>query len=154
MEGNTNYGFIKQQNELNEFAVLQWLFCFEWAKIHHFHANSFFSPRPNIWWMKPSAGRCNGHAKAANLISKLHIQDVPYVSNGQYRLKELNQGFSMVFFPSALLWSLRKLSLKFSLIFLLGTTKVLTSGFSTCLGPADGIWYFKIHKTSNDCQVC
>ena len=43
---------------------------------------------------------------------------------------------------------------KVFLIFLLGTTKGPTSGYSTCLGPAVGIWNFKICKTSNDCQAC
>ena len=52
-----------------------------------------------FWWVKPSAGRRNGHAKAANLITKLYSQDVPGVTNGYYHSKELGQGFLVVFPP-------------------------------------------------------
>ena len=78
--------------------------------------------KTNILGLKSCLWPNNGHAKTANLIMEYHLEGVPDVTNKQYHSKELNQGFSMLFFvPSALPWSLRKLGLKMSLISLLGT---------------------------------
>ena len=76
--------------------------------------------------MKPLAGRCNAHAKAANFLTKLHMQEVLVVTNGKYHTKEINQGFSLVFAPTfgtALV--IEKLGLKSSFISLLETYKLM-----------------------------
>jgi hypothetical protein len=40
----------------------------------------------------------NGHAKRANLITEWHPQQVTGVTNKNYYSKELDQGFSVLFF--------------------------------------------------------
>ena len=84
---------------------------------------------PKIFWsVKSSASRCNGHAKAANLIKKLHTQDGTGVTNEQYQSKELIQGFAVVFFSFGTALAIEKIGFHFFLISLLGTTKVPTRG--------------------------
>ena len=99
-----------------------------------------FFAAPNIfWWVKPSVSRCNGHAKAANLITKFYTQDGTGVTNKQYRSKEFIPGFSAVFFSLGTALAIKNIGFQFFLVSLLGTIKVRTGGISTCLGPLVGI---------------
>jgi hypothetical protein len=77
-------------------------------------SEKYLGPKSCLW---PN----NGHAKRASLITEWHPEEIPGVTNKQYHSKELNQGFAFLFFPSALLWPLRKLDLISPLISLLAT---------------------------------